>query len=68
MSTCFDVYVLASGCDVIYAYPSAKHPPSGSVRPSGPVVGRKVGVPPPRDPRHADDEALILLLYAFTTQ
>lgn len=27
MSTCFDIYVLPSGCDVIWTYPSVVHPP-----------------------------------------
>lgn len=68
--TCFDVYVLGtSNCFDIQTYPSQPHP-GGRVSPSGPLTGRRLGKPIPRQVRpleHAEDvDRLILLMQSFT--
>lgn len=58
--SCFDVYTLAGqGCTVIQTYPSQVHPPSGRVRPSGPLVTRGVH---PRSRVLPDDEEVLIAL------
>lgn len=65
--TC-DLYVLPeAGCDRVWVYPSAPHPPSGG-RPHGPVVRReRHKVEPERRYGKEDELAIILLMEAFTT-
>lgn len=55
-----DVYVLPSaGCDRVWVYPNAPHPPSGG-RPGGVNVRRETR--PVRRVRREDEEALAVAL------
>lgn len=56
MSTCFDVYVLPSGCDVIYAYPSQVHPVSPTAGGGGSTHYVQPHVPKRKRKRHRDTE------------
>lgn len=61
MSTCFDVYVLPSGCSTIYAYPSAIHPTPPSAGGGGSKAKPYIGEPPSKRKKKEDDLWVILL-------
>lgn len=57
MTTCFDIYVMPSSCDTIWAYPSQVHPPTPSQTSGG---GSRAHTETWREQWHHDDDESIL--------